>query len=451
MPPAPALATIDHAKVLGLARERLSWRDKAIPPTFWGRTVAEVLGDAPRLSQLPTPLLTLSAPAMAGNIATLAQWCDARGLSLAPHGKTTMAPALWARQVAAGAWAITVANFAQLAVARAFGVSRVMVANTVISPLCLRWIADELVAHPELQVLTWADSLATVAIMDEALTRHAAQHPGTTFPQLDVLVERGAAAGRTGARDEATALEIARAVGASGTLRLAGVAGYEGALAHEADEADEASLQVVRSYLRDIAALHAHIGAAGLYPPGVTPVITAGGSAFFDVVADVLAPLTADGARVVLRSGAYVSHDDGFYRRISPLGAEPRTSGARLVSAMHGWVRITSQPEPGLALFDAGKRDLPFDEGLPEPQLLRPRTPGELPTPLGGILVSQLNDQHGFLRFPPTGPATVHIGDELRLGLSHPCTAFDKWGLIPMIDDPDSPDPVVVDLLRTFF
>ena len=37
---------------------------------------------------------------------------------------------------------------------------------------------------------------------------------------------------------------------------------------------------------------------------------------------------------------------------------------------MHGWVRVTSQPEPGLAIFDAGKRDLPFDEGLPEVQLL---------------------------------------------------------------------------------
>ena len=444
----PAVDTIAHARVADLALERVSWRDKAMPPAFWGRTVAEVLADAPRLSQLPTPLLPLSAPALAANIGSLADWCDARGLSLAPHGKTSMAPALWARQLAAGAWAITVANLAQLAVARAFGVSRIMVANAVVSPLGLRWIADELAADPTLQILTWADSLATVAIMDEALTRHAAQHPGTTFPQLDVLVERGGAAGRTGARDDATALEIARTVAASGTLRLAGVAGYEGALAHESDEA---SLQTVRSYLRDVAALHTRIGAAGLYPPGVTPVITAGGSAYFDVVAEVLAPLTADGARVVLRSGAYIAHDDGFYRHISPLGTEPRTTGARLVSAMHGWVRVTSQPEPGLALFDAGKRDLPFDEGLPEPQLLRPRTPGERPAPLEGLVVSQLNDQHGFLRFPADGPAPVRIGDELRLGLSHPCTAFDKWGLIPVVDDPDSPDPVVVDLLRTFF
>lgn len=448
MPATQARASIDHARLGALANERVGWQDKAIPPAFWGCTVAEVLSSAPRLSQLPTPLFTLSAPAMAANIKALANWCDARGLSLAPHGKTSMAPALWAQQLAAGAWAITVANLAQLAIARAFGVSRVMVANAVISPLGLRWIADELAADPSLQILTWADSTDTVELMHHALTSHAAEHPDTAFRQVDVLVERGGTQGRTGARDESTAIEIAEAVAASTTLRLAGVAGYEGALAHETDEA---SLRTVRGYLRELAALHASIGALGLYPRDITPVVTAGGSAYFDLVGEELAALTTDGTRVVLRSGAYFAHDDGFYRHISPLGAQPRTTGARLVSAMHGWVRITSQPEPGLALFDAGKRDLPFDEGLPEPQLLRSRTPGEPARALVGLVVSQLNDQHGFLRFSPAGPAPVHIGDELRLGLSHPCTAFDKWGLIPVIDDPDSPDPLVVDLLRTFF
>jgi D-serine deaminase-like pyridoxal phosphate-dependent protein len=166
-------------------------------------------------------------------------------------------------------------------------------------------------------------------------------------------------------------------------------------------------------------------------------------------VAQVLAPLAQQGARVVLRSGAYIAHDDGYYRRISPLGSEPRTDGDRLTPAMHGWIRITSQPEPGLAIFDAGKRDLPFDEDLPMPQLLRPRSADEHVRPVEGMTVTKMNDQHGFLRFPPDVPLV--IGDELRVGLSHPCTAFDKWGLIPVIDDPDADDPVVVDLVRTFF
>jgi D-serine deaminase-like pyridoxal phosphate-dependent protein len=432
--------TLDTAAVAALADRTVSWQDKALPPAFWGRTVKEVLADRPRLSALPTPLFTLSSPGLEHNVATMARWCTAHGVALAPHGKTTMAPTLWAAQLAAGAWAITLANPFQLSVARAFGVSRVILANTVISPLAHRWIADELAADPGFEIFVWADSVRTVELVEAA----RAEHVGPGARPLDVLVELGGDGGRTGARDVKTAVEVATAIAAASTLRLAGVAGYEGSIGHGSSPE---SLQTVRQYLEDMAEVHARL--RELYPADVTPVVTAGGSAYFDVVADVLAPI--EDARVVLRAGAYIAHDDGYYRGVSPLGSAPRTEGDRLVPAMHGWVRISSQPEPGLALFDAGKRDLPFDEGLPEPQLLRPRSAGEPVQALEGLTVSALNDQHGYLRFPADGPAPVVIGDELRVGLSHPCTAFDKWGLIPVIDDPDADDPVVVDLVRTFF
>ena len=38
-------------------------------------------------------------------------------------------------------------------------------------------------------------------------------------------------------------------------------------------------------------------------------------------------------------------------------------------------------------------------------------------------------------------------GDEVELGISHPCTTFDKWRWIPVVDDEDR----IVDVLRTFF
>ncbi|TDU90850.1 D-serine deaminase-like pyridoxal phosphate-dependent protein [Kribbella voronezhensis] len=434
-------ASYDAAAVAALADKPVSWRDKALPPAFWGRTVAEVVAGKPRLSDLPTPLLTLSAPGLRHNVETMARWCSAHGVEIAPHGKTTMSPALWATQLEAGAWGMTFANAFQLSVARAFGVSRVMIANAVISPLQLRWIADELAADEAFEVMVWADSVRTVEIMEAA--RSAYVEAGAR--RLDVLVEVGGVGGRTGARGAETALEVAAAIEASPTLRLAGVAGYEGAIAHGADEA---GLEHVRAYLRDLAAVHTRLQEEGRYDDGLVPVVSAGGSAYFEQVAQVLSPLTSTGARVVIRSGAYIAHDDGYYREISPLGEAPRTDGERLVPAMHGWIRITSQPEPGLAIFDAGKRDLPFDENLPEPQLLRPRQPGDAVRRVEGMTVTKMNDQHGFLTF---GADAVQIGDELRVGLSHPCTAFDKWGLIPVIDDPDADDPVVVDLIRTFF
>jgi D-serine deaminase-like pyridoxal phosphate-dependent protein len=217
-----------------------------------------------------------------------------------------------------------------------------------------------------------------------------------------------------------------------------------------AHDSDDHSRDVVRGYLRDLVEVHAQIAARDLYET-TEPIVSAGGSAYFDLVDEVLSPLVPTGARVVLRSGAYQVHDDGFYRHISPLGDTPRTPGPALRAAMHGWVRVSSRPEPGLALFDAGKRDLPFDEGLPRVQLRRPRAAGEAPVTLTGLTVTALNDQHGFCRFDADAEAPVRIGDELRLGLSHPCTAMDKWVLVPVIDDADAADPVVVDLVRTFF
>ncbi len=427
----------DAAAVAALADERVSRRDRVLPPAFWGRTVAEVLADRPRLSQLPTPLMTLSAPGVRHNIDTLARWCARHGVELAPHGKTTMAPALWAQQLDAGAWAITLANVFHLAIARQFGVRRVLIANSVVSPLQLRWVADELARDPSFEVMVWADSVRTVEIMEAARSAYV----GPDARPLDVLVELGAPGGRTGARDFETAEAVASAVAEASTLRLVGVAGYEGAVG---SGVDEAGLTAVRAFLRDMAELHSRLGK--LYDEGVDPIVTAGGSEYFELVAEVLGPI--EDARVVLRSGAYISHDDGLYRRVSPLGQSPRTDGEQLVAAMHGWMRITSQPEPGLAIFDAGRRDFPVDQDMPEPQLIRPRSDGEPVLPATGMTVTKLNDQHGYLRF---GDEPVVIGDELRVGLSHPCTAFDKWGLIPVVDDPDAADPVVVDLIRTYF
>jgi D-serine deaminase-like pyridoxal phosphate-dependent protein len=108
-------------------------------------------------------------------------------------------------------------------------------------------------------------------------------------------------------------------------------------------------------------------------------------------------------------------------------------------------------PEPGIAYLDAGKRDLPFDEGLPELQLMRRTSQdGQTTTqPLTGHELFATNDQHSHVRLPADSP--LRVGDVVRLGLSHPCTAFDKWSLIPVLNDLSADSPVVIDLVRTYF
>ncbi|HEY0543605.1 MAG TPA: amino acid deaminase [Actinoallomurus sp.] len=402
-----------------LGNERIDWRFKGMPADAAGMTVAELAAERRNLFDggFHPPLVVLDAGALEHNLTTMRDWCERRGVLFAPHGKTTMAPQLFARQLEHGAWGITVANFAQLRVARAFGVGRVMVANQLLDSAGLRWVAAELARDPEFHLLCFADSVRGVELMAAALD-------GAVRP-VDILVELGAAGGRAGVRDVATAEAVAGAVKASPGLRLAGVAGYEGAIGHGATPE---SLAAVDQYLRDLRAL------ADRLDLPEDAILSAGGSAFFDQVADVLG-----GTRTVLRSGAYITHDDGFYRDISPLR---RAGDTPFRPALHAWAQVTSRPEPGLALLTLGRRDASFDQGLPEPHAVR-RADGTR-SPATDSRVSALNDQHAYLE---VGPETeIEVGDWVDCGLSHPCTVFDKWQLLPVVDG-----DTVVDLVRTWF
>ncbi|MFI6166063.1 amino acid deaminase [Nocardia sp. NPDC051052] len=430
---------IDEDVVAALGDRTIGPEHKGLPPAAWGRTVREFLATAPSLDQFETPLLTIDRSAVEANVAVMADWANAAGVQLAPHGKTTMSPQLWAQQLAAGCWGITLATIWQVQVARSFGVSRVLLANALVDPVGLHWVAAELANDPAFEFVCWADSVETIELMDA----HLRSAPGSA--KVRVLVELGGPHGRTGARTVEQAHAVAAAVTGAQRLTLAGVGGYEGALAHDRTAG---ATDTVRHYLDELARLHRELAAAGQYPDGA--IVTAGGSAYPDLVVERLASLADEqGAQgvptsVVLRSGAYIIHDDGFYAGISPFAAS--RSEKPLRSAMHGWARAISRPEPELALLDAGRRDLPFDEGLPVPQCVA--------GPEGSALdpaatVSALNDQHTFLRLPEG--TELAVGAVVRLGLSHPCTAFDKWRLIPVIDDADASSPRVVDFLHTFF
>ncbi|WP_431806878.1 amino acid deaminase [Microbacterium paraoxydans] len=391
---------------------------KGFPARAAGLRLSQVEQAGLHLSDLVTPVLTVHADALAHNEQTAFAWAEQQGVLLAPHGKTTMAPALWQRLLDAGAWGISVATPWQAEVAVAAGVPTVLIANAVTDAAAAHRLGELLAADEGLRVLCWADSVDGVRILADALADAARP--------LDVLVELGGAHGRTGARSVAEGQRIAAAIAEAPGLRLAGVTGYEGPFG---PDRSAASVAAVDAYLETLVELHRLLD----YPEGTRPVVSAGGSSFPDRAAAVLSPLAAE-ADVVLRSGAFQIHDDGFYSRMSPFGE--LTGTAPLRSAMHAWSRVVSQPEDALALLDAGRRDVPFDLDLPVPQSVEGQ-------------ITALNDQHAFLRL--ADGAQVAVGEVVRLGLSHPCTAFDKWRVVAVIDDPDADDPRVIGAVATCF
>jgi D-serine deaminase-like pyridoxal phosphate-dependent protein len=380
-----------------VAEPTVDWRSKGFFLPEGERKASDYARDRPSLfgGGFTWPVLTLNRRKAEANIATMAAYAARHDLDFAPHAKTTMAPGLLAAQLAAGAWGMTVATPNQALVLRRLGVRRIQIANEVLDPTALRWLAGQD------DIYIQADSLEGV---------RAAASAG----RIRVFAELGHPGGRTGVRTLDQLEEIARAISETDDLEFAGVTAYEGQLPAQPE---------VDAFLDLLVAGVLRLKAAGLMPRGTR--VSAGGSAWFDRVVDRLAALPRD-IRVILRSGASVTHDDGFYALRTPFRRVP--GEGPLTAALEMWAQVLSVPEEGLAIVGMGKRDAPFDEGLPVPMEVR----GE---------VLKLNDHHTYLAADGLRP-----GDLIRFGISHPCTAFDKWRYIPVVDD----DHRVVDVLQTY-
>ncbi|MEU9034327.1 alanine racemase [Streptomyces sp. NPDC048352] len=418
-----------------LADDPVDHRFKGLPPDAQaaGLTVGELAAQRRDLHTggFTTPLLTLDADALAHNLTALGTYAARHGLAFAPHGKTCMAPQLFERQLEHGAWGITAAVPHQARVYRAFGIPRIFLANELVDPAALRWVAAELAADPGFRFVCYVDSVRGVALMDRALRGQGAV--------LDVVVELGGGeGGRTGARTDEDCRAVADAVAATATLRLVGVAGYEA-------EVPGADSERVHAWLRRLTGLAVEFDKAGRFGPDVEEiVVSAGGSAWFDAVADVFGelPELSRPTLRLLRSGAYVSHDHGWYGRLTPFNRIPEEGGLR--PAFRLWTQVVSRPSPTQAFVNAGKRDVAYDLGLPEAELVRDALDGT-ERPATGIRVVKLSDQHAWLE--TDSAEDVQVGDWVALGMSHPCTIFEKWPLIPVVEA----DGTVGDYVRTFF
>jgi len=381
------------------------------------------------------PAAVLLQSALRRNSSSMAAYCRDAGVSLAPHGKTTMSPELFGLQVRDGAWAITAANVHQARVMRDSGVPRVLIANEVTAPGDIGWLGEQVDAG--FPVVCYVDSVAGVRLLTDGLTARG------VAGRLGVLVELGVPGGRTGVRSLDDALEVARAASESPVLAVAGVSGFEGIItANDGSTAE----QRVDEFLDRLATLAERIVGDGLAAGADEFVVSAGGSVFFDrVVAQLTRVRAPMPIRVVLRSGCYLSHDDGVIDDVSPLGKHPRVHGDVFHAALEVWAAVLSRPEPTRIIVGAGKRDVSTDGLFPVAKKWVRRGSCEVHDLADRARAIKVDDQHAYIDIPAS--SEIAVGDAVGLGISHPCTTFDKWRLMWVVDDAYD----VVDVVTTRF
>lgn len=374
------------------------------------------------LTGVSLPAAVIHEAPLAHNLTWMQRFAEAHGARLAPHGKTTMSPTLFRRQLDAGAWGITLATAPQCRAAFAHGVTRLLMANQLVGEANMAMVAGLIQAGAEFYCVV--DSTDNV----DQLGRFFADRG----LHLNVLIELGVPGGRCGCRTTAQVEALVTAIAEQPALRLVGIEGYEGLIAG----GDE--IAAVRAYGERLVETVKVLHGSGVLASEV-PIVTAAGSRWFDLIAQAF-----DEAELrehytpVLRPGCYVVHDHRLY---ADAMAEVKTRDPNLQGelqpALEVFAHVQSLPEPRLAIVGLGKRDIGHEPDMPLPLRHYPRdtlaTGNGAVTAPGSWRATHIMDQHLFLEIPED--AELAVGDVIAFGTSHPCLTFDKWRHLLLVDE----------------
>lgn len=418
--------------------------DKGLPPSLGKVRLNDLAAAGLNLlrDDLPTPIAVLKQSALDHNSKWMRAFLEASGASIAPHGKTTMSPQLFRRQLRDGAWGITLSNVHQIKAGRYFGLRRIVMANELVGRSAIEYVLGEIEGDPGFDFYCLVDNIDNV---DEIA--RIARARGATRP-LQVFVEAGVAGRRAGCRTLDEAMAVARAVaGNAPFLALRGVEGFEGTIFGPDPRKNAAAVETFMEFIGSVAR---RCTDEGCFADGEV-FLSAGGSSYFDIVASRLGKLDLGRpTRVLLRSGCYLTHDSAMYaqmaRQLLERAPQLHRLGEPLRPALEVWAHVLSRPEADRIIVGLGKRDASYDAGLPMPLAwsrpgANPRR-GAVPP---GHEAFEINDQHLFVRVPADTP--LKVGDMVGFGISHPCLTFDKWRIIPVVDD----DYTVVSAISTAF
>jgi D-serine dehydratase len=393
---------------------------KGFPIDSYGKTLEQFLATKPNLftANFQFPIMVLKEAAIKNNIAQMMSFCNSVDAQLAPHVKTTMSPQLAQMQVAAGATALTIANFWQGRIFLKHGFKNLIIANEVLDPTAIAEIA-KINKQKQAEIIFYVDSILAL----EKIQKHTPLEG-----EQNLFIEVGTENGRGGVRELSLVEQLAQRIKADKRLNLIGVTGFEGAVP-DAARGRRGEKKISKFCQKIVAAAEL----AYPYKSDQQFVISAGGSAYFDIVARELNKFEKP-RRLLLRSGGYITHDHKYYEEIYPFASTDRS----FQPAIEVWAQVISKPEKGFGVLNLGKRDIGNDLHNPIPIK---SYDGQVKS--FSAVIEKLNDQHGYLR----GKQEFSLAQLIGLGISHPCTTFDKWGLIPLVND----DYDLIDCLQTFF
>ena len=393
---------------------------KGFPIDSYGKTLEQFLATKPNLftANFQFPIMVLKAAAIKNNIAQMMSFSNSVDAQLAPHVKTTMSPQLAQMQVAAGARALTVANFWQGRIFLKHGFKNIIIANEVLDPTAIAEIA-KINKQKQAEIIFYVDSILALEIIQKHTPSEGEQN---------LFIEIGTENGRGGVRELSLVEQLAQRIKADQRLNLIGVTGFEGAVP-DAARGRRGEKKISKFCQKIVAAAEL----AYPYKSDQPFVISAGGSAYFDIVARELNKFEKP-RRLLLRSGGYITHDHKYYEEIYPFASTDRS----FQPAIEVWAQVISKPEKDFGVLNLGKRDIGNDLHNPIPIK---SYDGQVKS--FSAVIEKLNDQHGYLR----GKQEFSLAQLIGLGISHPCTTFDKWGLIPLVND----DYDLIDCLQTFF
>jgi len=372
------------------------------------------------LHDVSLPALVLHHEALEHNLRWMQAFVSQAGAQLAPHGKTSMMPGLFHRQLAHGAWGITLATATQTQAAHAHGVRRVLMANQLVGAPNMALIS-ELLKDPAFEFHCLVDHLDNVRQLGEFFASRA--------QRLNVMIEYGVPGGRCGCRSEPEVLALAEAIAAQPALALTGIEGYEGVI-HGA-----AAVAGIRGFAASLVRLAVTLANDGRFALS-RPIVTASGSAWYDLIAEEFdRQAVRDRFLAVLRPGSYVAHDHGIYKDAQCSVLDRRHDlNEGLRPALEVFAHVQSLPEPGCAIIALGKRDVAHDAGLPNPLRRYPAGGSAAQAEdISACRVTAIMDQHAFMHVPDN--CHLQIGDIIAFGTSHPCLTFDKWRTGCVVDE----------------